>query len=201
MMRKKFPLVADDEQIAQEPIIMRLYNNEDLINNIHGPYQDKDFTDVTKDFNFVDQTPGVREKAPERLQTVNEGKSYAQKAKEEARRDIKEKRRTFLANETKVPAKPAFQRQSSSYVSQPKSSRRSDNELSRFSEKLHQETYILAELPRVYTEPDNSSRTKPQKNTYDFLKRSQIYNKQDLQTQREHQLAQELNLTRFAEMD
>ncbi|AND78740.1 hypothetical protein [Streptococcus pantholopis] len=201
MMRKKFPLVADGEQIMQEPINMRLYNNEDLINNIHGPYQDKDFSDVTQDFNFVDQTPDVKNKAPERLQTLNEGKSYAQKAREEARRDIREKRQAFLANEVKMQAKPSFQRQPSQPASAQSKSSSQGSELSRFSKKLHQESYILAEIPQVYTEPRNSVRPKPKKNNYDFLKRSQIYNNQEFETQKEHRLTQELNLTRFAETD
>ncbi|MEQ9809582.1 hypothetical protein [Streptococcus jiangjianxini] len=71
------------------------------------------------------------------------------------------------------------------------------SELSVFSKKLHQDSYILVDLPKVYNKPDNQRDSKPKKNTFDFLKRSQIYNHQERQEKRERQIAQELNLTRF----
>ena len=37
--RRQFPLIPDGESCLQEPISMRLYENEDLITNIRGPYQ------------------------------------------------------------------------------------------------------------------------------------------------------------------
>ena len=40
---------------------------------------------------------------------------------------------------------------------------------------------------------------KAKKNNYDFLKKSQIYNKKNKQTEQERQVAQELNLTRITE--
>ncbi|MDY3042269.1 hypothetical protein AB1395_02045 [Streptococcus pluranimalium] len=71
------------------------------------------------------------------------------------------------------------------------------SELAAFSKNLHQETYILVDLPKVYNKPENQKDSKPKKNTFDFLKRSQIYNHQERQEKRERQIAQELNLTRF----
>ena len=70
------------------------------------------------------------------------------------------------------------------------------SELARFTSQLRQDSYILAELPQVYSEPQNQIE-KPKKNSYDFLKTSQIYNRQDYQEQKERQVAQELNLTPF----
>ena len=40
---------------------------------------------------------------------------------------------------------------------------------------------------------------KAKKNNYDFLKKSQIYNKKNKQTEQERQVAQELNLTRITD--
>lgn len=71
------------------------------------------------------------------------------------------------------------------------------SELAAFSKRLHQDSYILVDLPKVYSKPDNQKDSKPKKNTFDFLKRSQIYNHQERQEKRERQIAQELNLTRF----
>lgn len=189
---RRFPLVADGEPVSNPPKTMALYENEDLITNIHGTYHDKDYDDVTKDYNFVGKT----EKDAERVRTVSEGKSYAELARDEARRDIKKKRQAYLSNEVKkMPSKTAFQQQLKATL--PKTPAKLTNKLSHLTEKMHQEDYILAEIPVTYKEPDNTSVPKPKKNNYDFLKRSQIYNKEAQQSQREHRMAQELNLTRF----
>ncbi len=189
---RRFPLVADGEPVSNPPKTMALYENEDLITNIHGTYHDKDYDDVTKDYNFVGKT----EKDAERVRTVSEGKSYAELARDEARRDIKKKRQAYLSNEVKkMPSKTAFQQQLKATL--PKIPAKPTNKLSHLTEKMHQEDYILAEIPVTYKEPDNTSVPKPKKNNYDFLKRSQIYNKEAQQSQREHRMAQELNLTRF----
>ena len=129
---------------------MALYENEDLITNIHGAYQDKSYDDVTRDYNFV----GKDEQDASRIESVTQGKSYAELAREEARRDIRKKRQDYLSKEVKAPSKAALQQQLKATI-------------------------------------------KPKKNNYDFLKESQIYNKEVLQSQREHKVAQELNLTRF----
>ena len=39
----------------------------------------------------------------------------------------------------------------------------------------------------------------PKKNNYDFLKKSQIYNKKENQSEKERKIAQELNLTNMTE--
>ena len=39
----------------------------------------------------------------------------------------------------------------------------------------------------------------PKKNNFDFLKKSQIYNKKENQTEKERKVAQELNLTNITE--
>ena len=61
--------------------------------------------------------------------------------------------------------------------------------------RLQQDSYILAEVAPTYQQPSNPSRKNVKKNSYDFLKRSQVYNYPERQTYREHRVAQELNLT------
>ena len=74
-------------------------------------------------------------------------------------------------------------------------------ELSHLSDRLQQESYILAEIPIIFQEPDNTPNPKTKKNNFDFLKRSQVYNKQDNQFHKERAKAQELNLTRFKDIN
>lgn len=189
--QRRFPLVADGEPVSNPPKVMALYENEDLITNIHGAYQDKSYDDVTRDYNFV----GKDEQDASRIESVTQGKSYAELAREEARRDIRRKRQDYLSKEVKAPSKAALQQQLKATL--PKKTAKPTSGLSHLAEKLHQDDYILAEIPVTYKKPDNSSTIKPKKNNYDFLKESQIYNKEVLQSQREHKVAQELNLTRF----
>ena len=47
--QRRFPFVADGEPVSNPPKVMALYENEDLITNIHGAYQDKNYDDVTRD--------------------------------------------------------------------------------------------------------------------------------------------------------
>lgn len=185
--QRRFPLVADGEPVSNPPKVMALYENEDLITNIHGDYRDKNYDDVTKDYNFGDKDKNDA--------SANQGKTYAELAREEARRDIRKKRQAYLSKEVKKPSKAAMQQQLKTPL--PKRAVKPKNDLSHFAEKIHQDDYILAEIPVTYKKPDNSSTVKPTKNNYDFLKRSQIYNKEALQSQRDHKVAQELNLTRF----
>lgn len=189
--QRRFPLVADGEPVSNPPKVMALYENKDLITNIHGAYQDKSYDDVTRDYNFV----GKDEQDASRIESVTQGKSYAELAREEARRDIRRKRQDYLSKEVKAPSKAALQQQLKATL--PKKTAKPTSSLSYLAEKLHQDDYILAEIPVTYKKPDNSSTIKPKKNNYDFLKESQIYNKEVLQSQREHKVAQELNLTRF----
>ena len=46
---------------------MRLYENEDLITNIHGPYEDKVYNDVTQDYQFIPDNPNPQKVASDRL--------------------------------------------------------------------------------------------------------------------------------------
>lgn len=71
-------------------------------------------------------------------------------------------------------------------------------ELTKFSNKLKQDSYILADIqPQAIVEaPANQEKKK--KNNYDFLKTSQVYNKGNKREKHnKHKKAQELDITKF----
>ena len=45
---RRFPLIADDEPVMSPLVKMNLYDNEDLINNIRGFYQEKTYQSMVK---------------------------------------------------------------------------------------------------------------------------------------------------------
>lgn len=224
--QRKFPLVADDEVVIDSPKVMELYDNEDLINNIHGFYQDKTYHDMPD----LSQGSTKVSLSQADVAIIQEEKSYAEVARETAKADVKKKRQALLKQESQskvvrphmVTASPLtisdqlLDREEIDLISSqvPKLDRRKairsegskpskelkslhgKTSLSKYSDKLRQETYILAEIQEMYQMPENTA-PKPKKNSYDFLKKSQIYNHAERQSQREYQIAQELNLTRF----
>ena len=73
MKLERFPIVSDDEIMLTEMPFMNLYDESDLISNIKGDYQDK---------NYLEWSPITTEKksptkAPEKL-TEHKEKSYEQ---------------------------------------------------------------------------------------------------------------------------
>ncbi|MBM7643692.1 hypothetical protein JOC28_002003 [Streptococcus loxodontisalivarius] len=216
-MRRPFPLVTDDEPIVSQARQMQLYENEDLINNIRGHYQDKTYSDRSID-ESQSASFGVTSASERSESTYQEGENYAKLARETAREDVKRKRQLYLKNE--VTNASQKRKSSSAIFKRPSLDEKSDSpepvletvaqELvaekpkkatkmgwTRFTDKLHQDDYILVELPQTYQHPQNPSRKEPKKNSYDFLKRSQIYNQKERQENKERRVAQELNLTRF----
>ena len=212
--RRQFPLIPDGEPCLQEPVSMRLYENEDLITNIRGPYQDKDYNDLLPNYDFLSAKPSNRK----------------QEAREKAKRDVREKRQKFLRQEVqqtkhtnsrqltakpKVEAKPSFEATvepaavttdkgpvTASILGAPVSAIKrtlapngKHSKIHHLANRLQQDSYILAEVAPTYQQPSNPSRKNVKKNSYDFLKRSQVYNYPERQTYREHRVAQELNLT------
>lgn len=222
--RRAFPLVPDDEPVIGQSTSMHLYENTDLITNINGTYYDKDYSDVTPELAFVRHSKRDVQAITTPLETPSEP-SYAEKAREKAKDDLRHKRQVYVNHElqrgqqsfktskrvesnsplksvTMVPAKSSAmktQPYNSSGSAKSKQSKPLDRptNLARLSERLHQDSYILADLPKVYHKPEPVTTNKPKKNTFDFLKRSQIYNHKERQEKRERQIAQELNLTRF----
>lgn len=199
MKQKRFPIVADDEVMLTEMPVMNLYDESDLISNIKGDYQDK---------NYLDWSPIIEVKKQEEAQPLVEKtekkveKSYAELAREEARADLKKKRSakylTQDVSHTRRHTKTSIVRQ----ANQPTAPFQKENpgEFAKYSQNLSQSHYILAEtVAQVASPAPNSEKSHPKKNNYDFLKKSQIYNKKSKQKEQERQVAQELNLTRMSE--
>ena len=205
MREERFPLVSDDEVILTEMPVMDLYDESDFISNIKGEYRDKNYLEWAP---ITEEKPAkLIEKPVEKpkkagLGVKKEGKSYAEVAREEARADLKKKRSaSYLTKDitpTRRHSQPSLVRQGN----QPTSPFQKENpgEFVKYSQKLTQSHYILAEeVSHISTQTEKTETTGPKKNNYDFLKKSQIYNKKNQQKEQERQIAQELNLTRITE--
>ena len=205
MREERFPLVSDDEVILTEMPVMNLYDESDFISNIKGEYRDKNYLEwapITeeKPVKPIEKRVEKPKKAP--LGVKKEGKSYAEVAREEARADLKKKRSaSYLTKDitpTRRHSQPSLVRQGN----QPTAPFQKENpgEFVKYSQKLTQSHYILAEeVNSIPTKNEEVSAPAPKKNNYDFLKKSQIYNKKNQQKEQERRVAQELNLTRITE--
>ena len=198
MTQKRFPIVADDEVMLTEMPVMNLYDESDFISNIKGDYQDK---------NYLEWSPITEDKKQEEAKPLvksieKKEKSYAELAREEARADLKKKRSakylTQDVSHTRRQPKTSYVRP----AHQPTAPFQKENpgEFAKYSQKLGQSHYILAETVSQVGNPISDGETsRSKKNNYDFLKKSQIYNKKSKQKEQERQVAQELNLTRMSE--
>ena len=205
MREERFPLVSDDEIMLTAMPVMDLYDESDFISNIKGDYQEKNYLDWAPISEDVSVKP--LEKKAEKPQKIalgvkKEGKTYAEKAREEARADLKKKRSaTYLTKDvthTRRHSQPTLVRKGN----QPTAPFQKENpgEFIKYSQKLTQSHYILAEeIKHISTDSVEKQALTANKNNYDFLKKSQIYNKKNKQIEQERQLAQELNLTRITE--
>ena len=205
MREERFPLVSDDEIMLTAMPVMDLYDESDFISNIKGDYQEKNYLDWAPISEDVSVKP--LEKQAEKPQKIalgvkKEGKTYAEKAREEARADLKKKRSaTYLTKDvthTRRHSQPTLVKKGN----QPTAPFQKENpgEFIKYSQKLTQSHYILAEeIKHISTDSVEKQARTANKNNYDFLKKSQIYNKKNKQIEQERQLAQELNLTRITE--
>lgn len=197
MKLERFPIVSDDEIMLTEMPFMNLYDESDLISNIKGDYQDK---------NYLEWSPITTEKkpptkAPEKL-TEHKEKSYAELAREEARADLKRKRSAkYLTQDVSFTKRYKSSNNLVRQVNQPTAPFQKENpgELTKYSDKLKQSHYILAEVAPQMQQTSKEEHLGPKKNNYDFLKKSQIYNKKENQSEKERKIAQELNLTNMTE--
>ena len=205
MKQERFPLVSDDEVMLTEMPVMNLYDESDLISNIKGEYRDKNYLEWAP---IAEETPvkpiekqvEKPKKAP--LGVKKEGKSYAEVAREEARADLKKKRSASYLTKDITPTRRPSQQRLDRQSNQPTAPFQKENpgEFVKYSQKLTQSQYILAEeVNSISTKNEEVSVPAPKKNNYDFLKKSQIYNKKSKQTEQERRVAQELNLTRITE--
>ena len=205
MREERFPLVSDAEIMLTAMPVMDLYDESDFISNIKGDYQEKNYLDWAPISEDVSVKP--LEKKAEKPQKIalgvkKEGKTYAEKAREEARADLKKKRSaTYLTKDvthTRRHSQPTLVRKGN----QPTAPFQKENpgEFIKYSQKLTQSHYILAEeIKHISTDSVEKQARTANKNNYDFLKKSQIYNKKNKEIEQERQLAQELNLTRITE--
>ena len=188
MTQKRFPIVADDEVMLTEMPVMNLYDESDFISNIKGDYQDK---------NYLEWSPITEEKMQEKKE-----KSYAELAREEARADLKKKRSARYLTQDVSHTRRQTKTSQVRPANQPTAPFQKENpgEFAKYSQKLGQSHYILAETVSQGEHPISDGETsRSKKNNYDFLKKSQIYNKKSKQKEQERQVAQELNLTRMSE--
>lgn len=209
MKEKTFPLISDDEIMLSEMPRMNLYDESDLISNINGDYVDKNYLEwepIVKKIADSQVKEGKAYQATSAIPSAEVAKpapkSYAELAREEARADLKKKRSAaYLTSDfiTKKRSHPAINNANTAISHQPTAFFQKENGsgLSKYSRNLKQDHYILADIKVNTSLPKESP--KKSKNNYDFLKTSQIYNKKELQNQRERRIAQELNLTRLEE--
>lgn len=205
MREERFPLVSDDEVMLTEMPVMDLYDESDFISNIKGEYRDKNYLEWAP---ITEETPVKQiEKPVEKpkkagLGEKKEGKSYAEVAREEARADLKKKRSASYLTKDITPTRRPSQQRLDRQGNQPTAPFQKENpgEFVKYSQKLTQSHYILAEeVSNMSTQAEPKETSGPKKNNYDFLKKSQIYNKKNQQKEQERQVAQELNLTRITE--
>ena len=203
MKQDRFPLVSDDEIMLTKMPVMDLYDESDLISNIKGDYRDKNYLEwspINEEETVV--SPVVNKESKPSPEPKKVEKTYAELAREEARADLKKKRSakylTQDVSHTRRHNGSTFVRQGN----QPTAPFQKENpgEFVKFSKNLSQSHYILAEEVGQVANPTPKAQTgKTKKNNYDFLKKSQIYNKKNKKTDQERQVAQELNLTRITE--
>ncbi|RSJ71285.1 hypothetical protein D8801_00025 [Streptococcus oralis] len=203
MKQDRFPLVSDDEIMLTKMPVMELYDESDFISNIKGDYRDKNYLEwspINEEETVV--SPVVNKESKPSPEPKKVEKTYAELAREEARADLKKKRSakylTQDVSHTRRHNGSTLVRQGN----QPTAPFQKENpgEFTKFSKNLSQSHYILAEEVGQVANPTPKTQTeKTKKNNYDFLKKSQIYNKKNKQTEQERQVAQELNLTRITE--
>ncbi|ETI93914.1 MAG: hypothetical protein Q617_SPSC00308G0005 [Streptococcus sp. DORA_10] len=205
MREERFPLVSDDEIMLTEMPVMDLYDESDFISNIKGEYRDKNYLEwapITEEKPVKQIEKPVEKPKKAGLGVKKEGKSYAEVAREEARADLKKKRSASYLTKDITPTRRPSQQRLDRQGNQPTAPFQKENpgEFVKYSQKLTQSHYILAEeVSHISTQTEQAETAGPKKNNYDFLKKSQIYNKKNQQKEQERQVAQELNLTRITE--
>lgn len=211
MKEKSFPLISDDEVMLSEMPRMNLYDESDLISNINGDYVDKNYLEWEPIVKKIADSQVKEGKAYQATSAIPSDevakpapKSYAELAREEARADLKKKRSAaYLTSDftSKKRSYPAVTNGNTAISHQPTAFFQKENgsELAKYSRNLKQDQYILADIKTEPSVHQPNELPKKAKNNYDFLKTSQIYNKKELQSQRERRIAQELNLTRLEE--
>ena len=211
MTEKYFPQVGDNELMLTEMPHMNLYDETDLISNITGDYVDKNYlewqpiAENTKPKHPYHQP--LEEPLPKRrpvrkpdfkepIDKKSPANRYAEEARERAREDLKKKRTApYLTTDpvatTSKRKKPFISERKPGQPTAP-FQKENPGELLKYSKRLRQDQLILAEFESA-GEPEVAEPTE-KKNNYDFLKTSQIYNK-DQHKLKAQPIKQELDLT------
>ena len=211
MTEKYFPQVGDNELMLTEMPHMNLYDETDLISNITGDYVDKNYlewqpiaenTKPKHPYHQPQEEP-LPKRRPVRKPDFKEpidkkspANRYAEEARERAREDLKKKRTapyltTDPAATTSKRKKPFISERKPGQTTAP-FQKEKPGELLKYSKRLRQDQLILAEFESA-GEPEVAEPTE-KKNNYDFLKTSQIYNK-DQHKLKLQPIKQELDLT------
>ncbi|MEW4354290.1 cystathionine gamma-synthase [Streptococcus pneumoniae] len=198
MREKTFPIVADDDIVLTEMPSMNLYNEEDLISNIMGDYTDRNYLEWEP---IADGSKAASSFALNQETSQKRQKTYGELAREQAREDLKKKRSAaYLTSPMPSKSHGFNKRDTAKKHHQVKPTapfqKEKPGEFAKYGTKLKQKSYILADLPQEKSQSTKEASSKS-KNSYDFLKKSQIYNPEIKQTKRGQGHAQELNLTRF----
>lgn len=217
MKDKHFPQVADDEIMLTSMPHMNLYDDGDFISNILGDYTDKNYlewepiaTNKKADHPYQKpfQQPLERSKhkrqpmAPDFKAPVDKKSSanrYAEEAREAARADLK-KKRTAPYLTADIASKPNRKKFTPSFMPKTKPTtpfqKENPGELAQFGDRLKQDQLILLDVAEATPLSENLQEEQPKKNNYDFLKKSQIYNK-DQHKNQSQPVKQELNVTKL----
>ena len=219
MTDKQFPQVADDELMLTQMPHMNLYDDGDFISNILGEYTDKNYLEwepiatgkvaeqpyqknLQKSLQKPFEVPKSRRQpmTPDFKEPVDKkspANRYAEEAREAARADLK-KKRTAPYLTADIASKSNRKKFTPSFMPKVKPTapfqKETPGELIKYGERLKQEQLILLEGAEEHPDQESHQEEKPQKNNYDFLKKSQIYNK-DQQNIPTRLIKQELNVT------
>lgn len=219
MTDKHFPQVADDELMLTQMPHMNLYDDGDFISNILGEYTDKNYLEwepiatgkvaeqpyqknLQKSLQKPFEVPKSRRQPmnPDFKEPVDKkspANRYAEEAREAARADLK-KKRTAPYLTADIASKSNRKKFTASFMPKGKPTapfrKETPGELIKYGERLKQEQLILLEGAEEHPVQESHQKEKPQKNNYDFLKKSQIYNK-DQQNIPTRLIKQELNVT------
>lgn len=188
MADKQFPLLAASEPIFDERQPMNLYEESDFISNIKGDYQEKSIYEWAPISNAKHQVEESRAK-----ENV-EFKTDAALGREEARESVRQKRSAaYLQDDPNQAFRKDLQRRMELSRGTAVQREESVSNYQKVGEKLRQERYILADLRGETTK---SSTPKGKQDSYDFLRKSQIYQEKE-QKVTPRQTNQELDLRKL----
>lgn len=184
MADKQFPLLADSEPIFEDRQPMNLYEESDFISNIKGDYQEKSFYDWAP----IAAVRPEQKEAP----VEEEFKTDAALGREKARESVRQKRSaSYLQDDPNQVFRQDLKRRLEQ-VQPLRPQEEAGSDYRKYGQKLSQDQYILADLRGRTKKSDK----KTSKDSYDFLRKSQIYQEKE-QKVSPRQTNQELDLRKL----